>query len=83
MDSLFIVLKAGFIIRTWEIFLSSAGKLAILQFWFGNFLPSLFISYPGFTGPPIFLYLPETFHSKYLFFDQPTQTLCEEILCLT
>gem|GEM_PF-5289996 len=83
MGLLFIVFHAGLIINTWETFLSSAGKQTILQFWFGNFLSSLFISYPGFTGPPIFLCLPETFHSKYLFFNPSTQTLCEEILCLS
>jgi len=81
MGSLFIVLKAGFIISTWEIFLSSAGKLAIPRFWF-VILSSPLIPNQFDLGLPIALCLSATFLPNRSFFDPPTQTLCEVILCL-
>ena len=78
---LYILFKAGLIISTWETFLSSAGKQTPPPFWF-VILSSPLISNQFDLGLAITLCLPETFNSKYLFFDPPTQTLCEEILCL-
>ncbi len=68
MGLLFIVFNAGFFISIWEIFLSSAGKLAIPQLWFGSFLSSPLIPNQSDLGLPIALRLPETFHFKYLFY---------------
>ena len=50
--------------------------------WVGSFLSSLGITGPGSMVPSTTLCLPKTFHSKYLFFNPSTQTLCEENLCL-
>ena len=47
-----------------------------------NFLSSLHVPNNKNLRSPIFLCLPKTFHSKYLFFDPSTQILCGEILCL-
>lgn len=47
-----------------------------------NFLLSLVIGNRYDLGSPTFLCLSITFLPKYSFFDQPPQTLCEEILCL-
>ena len=66
MGLLFIVFKAGFIISTWEIFLSSAGKLAIAQFWF-VILSSPLIPNQYDLGLPISLCLPETFLKNIYF----------------
>lgn len=46
-----------------------------------NFLLSLLNSTPGFLRYPVSLCLSVTLLSKYLFFDPPTQTLCEVIRC--
>jgi len=81
MGLLYIVFQAWFIIRAWEIFLSSAGKQIIPQFLF-VFLLSPVIPNQFDLGLPIALCLPETFLSKYLFFVPPTQSFCEEELCL-
>ena len=47
-----------------------------------NFFQFYICSNPVFTRPPISLCLSATSQSKHLFFDPPTQTLCEEYLCL-
>lgn len=46
-----------------------------------NFLQFQFYSNPVFTRPPISLCLSIIFLPNRSFFDPPTQTLCEEILC--
>ena len=46
-----------------------------------NFLQFYICSNPVFKSPPISLCLSTTFQSKSPFFDPPTQTLYEEILC--
>ncbi len=60
--------------------LSGAGKETTTLFLF-SFLSSPLIPDQFDLGLPIALCLPETFNSKYLFFDPSPQTLCEEILC--
>lgn len=47
-----------------------------------NFLLSLVIGNRFDLGSPISLCLSATFLPNRSFFDPPTQTLCEEILCL-
>ncbi len=47
-----------------------------------NFLLSLVIGNCYDLGSPTFLCLSITFLPNHSFFDPPTQTLCEEILCL-
>gem|GEM_PF-5565127 len=66
MSLLFIVFHAGLIISAWEIFLSSAGKLAIPPFWF-VILSSSLIPNQFDLGLPIALCLPETFLKNIYF----------------
>ncbi len=82
MGFLFIVFNAGFFISIWEIFLSSAGKLAIPPFWF-VILSSPLIPNQFDLGLPIALCLPVTFLKNIYFLIHQHKTLCEEILCLT
>jgi hypothetical protein len=46
-----------------------------------NFFQFNICSNTVFTRPPISLCLPTSSEVNYPFFEPPTQTLCEEILC--
>jgi hypothetical protein len=81
MGALCYFRMSGLYLSTEEQYILSIWNQSIFSFW-TEFLMSLIISNPVFTRPPISLCLASSSQSKNPFYDPPTQTLCEELLCL-